>query len=278
MGILKRLTDAVTGSSSRRKPAILIDGDPSDPYSFEIVGEGPRQAALCDLISGSSEVDRGGYEVEALATLVREPKNPHDPNAVAVHINGRHVGYFAREEAAEFASQLDDLGRSGGTIVARSLIVGGFPLASGSRANLGVKLDLPGRGEPEPKHDSRKGVSTGQGSPERLPEGFHGGKHYTEHVEDVKALKRHGALGEAAELLLHLIEAVEAEASHSGSGVAPWYYELIAIVRRKPRDFVGEIELLERYDSQPKTPGPGPDKLRERLEKARINLERRLKS
>lgn len=30
--------------------------------------------------------------------LVPEPKNPHDPNAVAVHIAGQLVGYISREE------------------------------------------------------------------------------------------------------------------------------------------------------------------------------------
>jgi len=34
------------------------------------------------------------------ATLVPEPSNPHDPNAVAVVIDGHHVGYIPRELAA----------------------------------------------------------------------------------------------------------------------------------------------------------------------------------
>lgn len=40
-------------------------------------------------------------------TLVREPENPFDPNAVAVHISGVKVGHLARADAALIASVMD---------------------------------------------------------------------------------------------------------------------------------------------------------------------------
>ena len=43
--------------------------------------------------------------------------------------------------------------------------------------------------------------------------GTYGGKPYTDYVEEVKALKRSGDLSPGADLLLHLIDAVEAEAA-----------------------------------------------------------------
>jgi hypothetical protein len=39
--------------------------------------------------------------------LVRERGNPHDPNAIAVHAGGAHIGYVPRELAAELAPELD---------------------------------------------------------------------------------------------------------------------------------------------------------------------------
>lgn len=43
----------------------------------------------------------------AAAQLVREPDNPHDPHAVAVHTNGGHVGYFNKAMASGLAKRLD---------------------------------------------------------------------------------------------------------------------------------------------------------------------------
>jgi hypothetical protein len=61
----------------------------------------------------------GAHHAEALATdavapgspleLRRDPDNPHDPNAIAVHPagGGEQVGWVPRELAAELAVQLD---------------------------------------------------------------------------------------------------------------------------------------------------------------------------
>ena len=40
-------------------------------------------------------------------TLVREPDNPHDANAIRVEWNGRTLGYVPRAENARVARQLD---------------------------------------------------------------------------------------------------------------------------------------------------------------------------
>ncbi|PZF61889.1 hypothetical protein DEJ33_15765 [Curtobacterium sp. MCPF17_047] len=45
--------------------------------------------------------------------LVREPKNQHDLNAVAVYDATRKVGYLARAKAASYAPQLDRIGAKG---------------------------------------------------------------------------------------------------------------------------------------------------------------------
>lgn len=102
--------------------------------------------------------------------------------------------------------------------------------------------------------------------------GFFRGKHYTEYVEQVKELKRVGELENAIHLLLELVRTVERESQATGRGVAPWYYEQLAIIYRKLDDIQSEIEILERYSSQKHAPGVKPPKLLARLEKAKKRL------
>ena len=97
------------------------------------------------------------------------------------------------------------------------------------------------------------------------------GYHYTNHVERVKQLKREQRYEEAIELLSNLVDATENESKEAGEGwgVAPWYYEQLAIIFRKEKRYEDEVAILERYQAQPQAPGVGPGKLAERLEKAR---------
>lgn len=95
--------------------------------------------------------------------------------------------------------------------------------------------------------------------------------YYTDHVERVKQLKREKRHPEAIELLLKLVDATENESKVAGEGwgVAPWYYEQLAIIYRKEKRYGEEVAILERYQAQPKAPGVGPTKLAECLEKAK---------
>jgi hypothetical protein len=103
------------------------------------------------------------------------------------------------------------------------------------------------------------------------------GVHYTDYVEQVKQLKREGRHPEAVDLLVKLVYATEAESRAAGSrwGVAPWYYEQLAIIYRAEKRFQDEVAVLERYEAQSKAPGAGPGRLAERLTKAR-SLARRV--
>jgi hypothetical protein len=93
--------------------------------------------------------------------------------------------------------------------------------------------------------------------------------HYSDLVDRIKDAKRGGNLEEAETLLLRAIESTEQEAATERWGVAPWYYEQLAIVYRKQNRYQDEIGILERYAKQPKAPGAGPQKLAERLAKAK---------
>ena len=102
--------------------------------------------------------------------------------------------------------------------------------------------------------------------------GFVDGKHYITYVDTVKRFKREGKLDEAESLLLRLINATEKEASVEGFGVAPWYYEQVAIVRSKRGDLEGELEILRRFAGQQHAPGAGPPKLLLRMRKVEVKL------
>jgi hypothetical protein len=102
----------------------------------------------------------------------------------------------------------------------------------------------------------------------RQKPGYYRGKHYTEYVEDVKRLKREDKYDDAEHLLWALVAATEAEVGVGMRGVAPWYYEQLAIIYRKRKAYQSEIAILERYASvQP--PDLHKGRLMERLEKAR---------
>ena len=103
----------------------------------------------------------------------------------------------------------------------------------------------------------------GSATPKRP--GYYKGRHFTEYVDEVRNLKRDGRLEEAARLLLKLVKATEAESHAKGEGVAPWYYEHLAIVYRKQKDPVNEKRLLVRFAEQVHAPGARPEKLLQRL-------------
>jgi len=99
--------------------------------------------------------------------------------------------------------------------------------------------------------------------------GYYKGLHYTEYVDEIRRLKANGDYDEAEKLLLCLVDAVEAEAKAEGWGVAPWYYEQLAIIYRKRKDYQAEVAILERFARQRRAPGVKPPVLLERLAKAR---------
>jgi hypothetical protein len=115
-----------------------------------------------------------------------------------------------------------------------------------------------------------------QADPTSLPQSQLGKQlHYTDFVSQVKYLKQAKRHEEAIELLLKLIDETEREAKRERCGVAPWYYEQLALLYRKEKRVGDEVAILERYERQPKAPGVGPGKLAERLKKARTLLNER---
>lgn len=97
------------------------------------------------------------------------------------------------------------------------------------------------------------------------------GNHYTGSVEKVKQLKREGKHQQAIAILLQAVEATEAESEFAGKGwgVAPWYYEQLAVIYRKEKQYQQEVEILERYSAQAIAPRTKLEKLAQRLVKAK---------
>jgi hypothetical protein len=107
----------------------------SDP--LEVVGESHHQEALWSIV--------GGYRTdhvrcEVLAILVAEHDNPYDSNAISIWVNGLHVGFLSRADAAAYRPGLLTLQHRYGHLVAlRGAVVGGGQRADGI-GQLGVFL------------------------------------------------------------------------------------------------------------------------------------------
>lgn len=85
-----------------------------DKYQ-EVVGESFYQPAI------KAAQEKFGRAL--VAQLVREPRNKHDRNAVAVRLDGSTVGHLPANEAVDWHHVL---GQQGGTATARATITGGY--------------------------------------------------------------------------------------------------------------------------------------------------------
>jgi hypothetical protein len=113
---------------------LLLDGDELLPA----VGVSHYQPALIELSGRRADEE---VRVQVRATLVPEPDNPHDPNAVAVRIDEQLVGYLARDYAKRWQPIVRTIIAQGDVAVCEAMIAGRGP-GSGT-SNLGVFLRLP---------------------------------------------------------------------------------------------------------------------------------------
>lgn len=256
MGLLDRFRAAVAQPSPARLPVGRFAPMPQDGF-MRVVGESQYQPVLAQLrgrcVPGAE--GRPSFPV----ALIPEPDNPYDEHAIAVISEFGHVGYLPREDAERYSLTMRFLrrdGYDGGTCSA--LLNGG----SRDRPSFGVTLCV---GYPR-DCETHFGITAADGKPTA---GQVRGRHYTGYVSDVRQLRRDGNDTAAEQLLLELVAATERESEALGLGVAPWYYEQLAIIYRKRKDHDAEIAILERHAAAPHAPGAGSARLTERLEKAR---------
>jgi NAD-dependent DNA ligase len=93
---------------------VPLQGDGS--YAVPIVGESRHQEVLEEL----SASNRGTNKVTA--SLILEDTNPHDPNAVRVEVNHKHVGYLSREMAKVYRARMIAAGHSGAVGTCQAII------------------------------------------------------------------------------------------------------------------------------------------------------------
>lgn len=68
-------------------------------WDVRVKGTSYRQSVLSEICGGTC---KEGYQKYCRATLLFEDHNAHDPNAVAVLIDEKHVGYLPRDYAPKY--------------------------------------------------------------------------------------------------------------------------------------------------------------------------------
>lgn len=112
----------------------LIEGDDLVP----VVGTSHYQPALSAITGRQADEE---IRFETTATLHSEPDNPHDPNAIAIHVQDQLVGYLSRDENPRWQEVVKTLATHEHVGAAEAMIAGRGP--GGGTSNLGVFLRLP---------------------------------------------------------------------------------------------------------------------------------------
>jgi hypothetical protein len=100
--------------------------------------------------------------------------------------------------------------------------------------------------------------------------GYVRGEYVCAYFAEVQKLRREDRLEEAITSLLTLVDATEEDDLFTGSGVESAYYEELAKIYRKRKEYVKEIKILARYSRRRHAYGDARQEiLKERLEKAK---------
>jgi hypothetical protein len=92
-------------ASSRTKKSVIEEAELSVLDLRQIASVRARIVGTANYVSDAQRSKFGGTEY----LLVREPRNKHDSNAVAIYGKGRKVGYVSANKAASIADMLDAL-------------------------------------------------------------------------------------------------------------------------------------------------------------------------
>lgn len=125
----------------RSKPTqVTLDPDTDtwfDFYDQEVAGESNYHAALLSVVGSYS---RDGHRHECVATLIAEPENPYDTNAVRVTIEGETVGYLPKKLTTRIASGSVNIGPL--PKVVKAGISGGTRTNQHDASDFSVRLNL----------------------------------------------------------------------------------------------------------------------------------------
>lgn len=107
-------------------------------YSVDVVGESFAREALADI--AMNPTSRRAL-VFCVASLIPQPSNPYDRNAIAVSISGRAIGHLSREFSKSYCERLSELGKENETFVAYAVISGGL-VTQEKQYDYSVQLDI----------------------------------------------------------------------------------------------------------------------------------------
>ncbi len=219
------------------------------PDGFQIFEERLEVAGV-----GFQKEDAAAFatEKDGWLELERDTGNRHDPNAIKVFgcnkgffgTKRRFIGYVPKEVSRAIAE-----GGYLGQIRPRLL-----KTYVGDQGFVEILFQVLG---PKGKKYEFRQTNTPKGD------------HCSDFVDRVEQLVQKEKYDDAIQLLHTLVASTEKEARKAREGVAPWYYEKLAIIYRKQKRYEDEVSILERFEGQPKSPGALPRKLAERLIKAR---------
>lgn len=119
----------IVGESHRQDALRALSGQTTDasPYRDELVDFAAEVA--------DDEPERRWFR----AVLLREPDNPHDPEAIAVHAQGGGLlGYLKREDARRYAQVFQSLDKRGFTAAACPAML----MGDGGAKSYGVVLAI----------------------------------------------------------------------------------------------------------------------------------------
>ena len=122
----------VAGAEPRQRK--VYDGP--GRFAYGVVGESRHNAQLRAILTANGYALDNGGEHQTEALMLREPGNPFDPDAIAVVIDGKRVGYIPRDDAALLAPVFDGHNANGEDIYVPARIGWSDPLI------IGVFLDL----------------------------------------------------------------------------------------------------------------------------------------
>jgi len=127
---------SASGATSRDPDEVTMPGS----TDVDVVGESQYQDALLELTGGRRHY--AGVRMATVAELVPEPSNAADPDAVAVFVAGRRVGYLPRAEASRRLGAISATIRLRGDATCAATIVGGWEREHGDTGYFGVHLRL----------------------------------------------------------------------------------------------------------------------------------------
>jgi hypothetical protein len=258
------------------QPRVTLTVSLESNSCLDVAGTTTFAADAVAALANRNGLGERGY-FESTAQLQGDPKNPVDPQAVDVLVDGEKVGclpsYVAKDLSLPVGAS-HPVPYQLHIVRERRLLAKAYVwLGEGEPEWAHTRDNPPALTSRERINDShaqkttmvREALQEDGNRAQQFRRGMVDGVHYLELVEPIKQLKREGRLSEALVLCYKAIEA--AEGDRGGREPAPWYTEQAAIVHRKLGQKDEEIAVLKRWlDSTPKSRRAG-SRIAERLAK-----------